>query len=265
MKPVLLAVAPVPKRSAGLPFDYAPEHIAAEVIACAESGAVMAHLHVLDAAGTETTDPAAFDETLRLIRRGSEILLQGSTGGSPEQPLGERAVSLDHALVQTASLNMGSVNFGDEVYRNPLPDVRAFAARMAGRKIRAEMEIFDLSMLYVGMDFVRRGLAPPHFNLCFGFENAMPAREEVLRFLLEQLANVPGAVVGVLHTHAKDFHFLELALNLGVDILRVGFEDATMGATGNAELVRGLRARAQAAGRPIAGIAQAKSILGVKE
>jgi len=265
MNTVMLAVAPVPKISAGIPFDYSPGHIAGEVIACACEGAVIAHLHVLDEYGNETTDLSVFDETLRLIRKESDIIIQGSTGGSPDLPLSDRSVSLEHPLVQTASLNMGSINFGDSVYLNPLPDIREFANRMRERQILAEMEIFDLSMLYVGLDFAEKQLVLPHFNFCFGFENALPAQEAVLRFMLEQLAEESGAIVGVLHNNGVDFSFLRLALNLGVDIVRTGFEDSTMGSESNAILTAGLRRQAELSGRPIADIAEAKKRLGVME
>lgn len=263
MNPVMLAVAPVPKKISGIPFDYSPNHVSKEVIACARQGAVIAHLHVLDENGNETTDLAIFDETLRLIRRESDIIIQGSTGGSPSQPISERSASLGHPLVQSASLNMGSVNFGDSVYINPMPDIRAFAELMRERKILAEMEIFDLSMLYVGLEFVKQQLAPPHFNLCFGFENAMPAREDAFRFMLEHLRNTPEAITGVLHNGASDFSFLRLALELDADIVRVGFEDAVLGAEDNAYLMLRLKEQAELTGRPIVGIDEARKRLGV--
>lgn len=264
MNPVMLAIAPVPKISSGIPFDYSPRHIADEVIACAQQGAVMAHLHVLDAEGNETTDISVFDETVRLIRMESDIIIQGSTGGSPSQPLAERCVSLEHHMVQTASLNMGSVNFGDEVYINPLPDIRAFAARMSNRKISAEMEVFDLSMIYVGMKLVKERLIPPHFNLCFGFENALPAREEILAFLMSRTHEVEDSLTGILHHGALNLSFIKTALIRGADILRVGFEDSTIGADDNEELFSALLKIAEISGRKIADISQAKLRIGVR-
>jgi 3-keto-5-aminohexanoate cleavage enzyme len=51
-----------------------------------------------------------------LIRDASDIIIQGSTGGLSELSLEERCVALNDPRVEVASLNMGSVNFSEEVY-----------------------------------------------------------------------------------------------------------------------------------------------------
>ena len=260
---VLLAAAPMPKKAVAGSFDYSPKHIAEEVLKCAEEGAVMVHLHVLDEDGHETTDLSAFHETIQMIRKESDIIIQGSTGGSTDLSIEKRSASLDYASVQTASLNMGSVNFGDAVYQNPVPDIYSFAKRMKERSIAAEMEIFDLSMLYVGIEMVEKELIPPCFNFCFGFPNAMPAKKEVLLFLLNELKENANICTGILHHGSSDFSFLRFALENGVDMVRAGFEDSRMGEQDNAGLVKKLKQQIIGSGRSLYNIMGAKNFLGI--
>lgn len=81
---VMVVVAPVshsPRSEVQNPTS--PEEVAAGVLACAEAGAGMAHLHVRDAHGNLTDKPDVFRRTLDLICRKSDIVIQGSTGGTP--------------------------------------------------------------------------------------------------------------------------------------------------------------------------------------
>ncbi|MBL7186101.1 MAG: 3-keto-5-aminohexanoate cleavage protein [Phycisphaerae bacterium] len=57
----------------------------------------------------------------------SDIIIQGSTGGLSSLSLEERCVFLKDPRVEVASLNMGSCNFGDEVYdtKRGSPDIRS--------------------------------------------------------------------------------------------------------------------------------------------
>ena len=79
---IIVAVAPVSHHiDSEAPGPVTPEEISREVIACAEAGAGMVHLHVRDRKGNQTEDLAVFTETLDLIRASSDIVIQGSTGG----------------------------------------------------------------------------------------------------------------------------------------------------------------------------------------
>jgi len=105
---VIVAVAPV-GRSVEPPAinPLTPEQVAGQVVACARAGASMVHLHVRDKEGKQTEDPTQFSKTLDLIRKNSDMIIQGSTGGLSTLSLEERCVSLDDPRVEVASLNMG--------------------------------------------------------------------------------------------------------------------------------------------------------------
>ena len=110
--PVCHVGKPVPEGSKN---PLTPEEIAADVVACAEAGASMVHLHVRDLTGEQTFDMTQFSRTLDLIRQKSDIVIQGSTGGLSTLSLEDRSVCLSEPRVEVASLNMGSVNFGESV------------------------------------------------------------------------------------------------------------------------------------------------------
>ncbi|MDC7233602.1 MAG: 3-keto-5-aminohexanoate cleavage protein [Spirochaetales bacterium] len=143
MNKILLSVAPVAKYEIpGARLPKTPEEIAAETVACAQAGAAMVHLHVRDEQGEACGTLEAYSRTLDLIRRESEIVIQGSTGGFAELSLEERCVALKEPRTQVASLNMGSTNYKDLVYINAMDDIRYWARRMKEENVIPEMEFF---------------------------------------------------------------------------------------------------------------------------
>jgi 3-keto-5-aminohexanoate cleavage enzyme len=65
------------------------------------------------------------------------VIIQISTGGAVGASISERLAPLD-LKPHMASLNMGSINFGDEVFENKPSDIEAFAKRMLELKIVPE-------------------------------------------------------------------------------------------------------------------------------
>jgi 3-keto-5-aminohexanoate cleavage enzyme len=267
---IMIAVAPVGKELDDPEVDnpLRPEAIAEQVIECAQAGATMVHLHVRDERGRPTADLTQFTRTLDLIRRESDIIIQGSTGGASNLSLEERCVSLDEPRVEVASLNMGSVNFGEGVYINTYPDIRYWAGRMRERKVLPELEVFDLSMMRTCRRFAEEGVLhmPFHFNFCLGFEGALPADAEMLAFLKSELTE--GAAWGFIHDGMRDLRLHASALGLGASAIRVGFEDGTHYAPGrkarrNVELVARAVALTEAAGLEIADVRAARRSLGL--
>ena len=81
-----------------------------------------AHLHVLDEEGHRTQNLASFWRTLALIRERGDFIVEGSMGGLTGFSTTDRCVAL-HADVEMASLNVGSVTFGQGVYINSPQDI----------------------------------------------------------------------------------------------------------------------------------------------
>ena len=113
---VMISVAPV----AATEKEIIPEKIAKDVLACYQAGAAMVHLHVRDREGRLTPDMGLLEETLRLIRRDSDIILEVSTGGVSDLTIQERCAPLYSDLVEACSLNVGSTNLGKRCTAIPL-------------------------------------------------------------------------------------------------------------------------------------------------
>jgi len=240
---IIVAVAPV-GRSVEPPAKnpLTPKEVAAQVVGCAKAGASMVHLHVRDKEGKQTEKLQDFSRTLGLIREKSDIMIQGSTGGLTTLSLEERCVSLNDPRVQVASLNMGSVNFGEDVYINRMSDIRYWAKRMEETRVIPELEVFDVGMMPAVRQLVQEGLLKPpcHFNFCLGFHWALPADPKSLFFMTSFLKE--NEEWGMIHDGMNDMSLLATAIGMGARAIRVGFEDSVFYAPGkraitNPELV----------------------------
>jgi len=268
---IIVAVAPVGKDIKPPSINpLTPEEVAREVIDCTRAGASFVHLHVRDDKGNQTEDLTQFSSTLDLIRNSSDIIIQGSTGGLSELSLEARCVALNDPRVEVASLNMGSVNFSEDVYINRLPDIRYWARRMEEANVIPELEIFEAGMLTAVAKLVEENVLKPPFTYGFplGFHYALPADANSLFFLTSSLP-VP-APWGVVHESMQDFSLLATALGMGAAAVRVGFEDSVYYAAGkaaatNAELVEKIVALIHQIGFGVATPAEARDLLGLKQ
>jgi 3-keto-5-aminohexanoate cleavage enzyme len=268
---ITVAVAPVGKDIEPPSMNpLTPEEVAREVIDCTRAGASFVHLHVRDDQGNQTEDLSQFSRTLDLIRKSSDIIIQGSTGGLSQLSLEERCVALNDPRVEVASLNMGSVNFGEDVYINRLPDIRYWARRMEETNVIPELEIFEAGMLTAVTKLLEeKVLKPPlAFGFCLGFHWALPADPNSLFFLKSSLAE--GAPWGVVHESMQDFSLLATAVGMGAAAIRVGFEDSVYYAPGkaaatNVELVEKIVSLIHQIGYEVATPVEARKLLGLKK
>jgi 3-keto-5-aminohexanoate cleavage enzyme len=228
----------------------------------------MVHLHVRDREGKQTEKLQDFSKTLDIIRKDSDIIIQGSTGGLSTLTLEERCVALNDRRVGTASLNMGSVNFGEDVYINRLPDIRYWAKRMEEAKVVPELEVFEAGMIPAVRQLVQEGvLKPPcNFNICLGFHWALPADPKSLFFMTSLLKE--NEEWGMLHDGMNDLSLLATAIGMGARSIRVGFEDSIFYAPGkaartNPELVEKAASLVRQMGCEVASPKEAREMLGV--
>ena len=251
MRKIIITVAPVCHVGKEIPTEcknpLTPEEIAEDTINCFKAGACEVHLHTRDLRGEQTFELDVFRDTIRRIREHSDMIIQGSTGGLSTLTLAERCVCLDVPEVEVASLNMGSVNFGETVYVNTLPDIRYWARRLDETNTVPEMELFDLSQVETCTSLADEGVLrrPLHYNFCVGPGNSsnLAATGRNLAFLTSLTEQ--GTSWGITHDSMKDFSMLACAIGMGASVVRIGFEDSCYYAPGrrahtNAELVERL-------------------------
>ena len=235
-----------------------------------EAGASLVHIHVRDDSGQSSSDEARFAVVQAGIRKHCPgMIVQFSTGGRG-RTADERGSSLQHRP-DMASLATGSVNFATIIYENPPPLVDDLATVMLRQEVKPEVEIFDLAMLYNARTLVDRGLlkAPVHVQFVMGIPNALPARERLLDFLIEELQDqLPGATwtAAAIGRHQLDVN--HWALKRGGHA-RTGLEDNVYFdkgrlAASNAELVKRVADLCGDYDRHPATPAEARQLLGLR-
>ncbi|MGD9054999.1 MAG: 3-keto-5-aminohexanoate cleavage protein [Desulfobacterales bacterium] len=267
---IIIAIAPTGKKIKPPSVNpLTPQDVAQQVIACEKAGASMVHMHVRDQQGKQTEDLTDFSATLDLIRKDSDIVIQGSTGGLTDLTLEQRCVALEDSRVEVASLNMGSINFGEDVYVNRMPDIRYWARRMEETRVVPELEIFAAGMLPAYIQLVEEGVLKPPYSIGFvlGVRWALPANPETL-FFMKTLLPEKDVPWGVIHAGMHDFALLATAIGVGASVVRVGFEDSPYfapdkAALTNAELVERIVSLVHQMGFEVAACDEAREILGI--
>jgi len=272
--PCIITVAitgsvPTKKDSAAVPITVAEQIESTH--AAHEAGAALVHVHVRNDDGTTTSDPDKFARFLAGVRKHCpDMIVQFSTGGRSGVGSKERGGML-HLKPEMASLTTGSVNFQKIVYENHPTLIHELATSMLANDIKAEVEIFDLAMLYNAAKLVADGLlkTPVHVQFVLGIPGALPADRQVLEFELAQLQRVlPGATWTAAGIGRHQLTVNEWTLELGGHC-RTGLEDNVRFdkerlAVSNAELVARVAKLADRFGRPVATPAQARQILGLR-
>jgi uncharacterized protein (DUF849 family) len=271
-RPVIISVAitgSVPRKKDTPAVPVTPAEQVESTQEAFEAGATIAHIHVRDDNEAPSSDPerfAAVQEGIRAHCPG--MIVQFSTGGRGRDHT-ERGAAL-YLEPDMASLATGSVNFPNMIYENHPDLIVALAQEMLSRHIKPEVEIFDVAMLYNALDLIKRGLLaePPHVQFVFGLKGALPARKQVLEFLVgeyrELVPNGTWAAAGLGRSQLEINHW---ALELGGHC-RTGLEDnirfdKSRLAASNAELVQRVAdLTAEYDGHP-ATAAEARAILGL--
>lgn len=243
-----------------------PDEIAAAAEACVRAGASIVHLHARRPDGTPTQDKAVYREIISAIRARCDVIIQVSTGGAVGMTPAERLAPVTLAP-EMATLSMGSVNFGGDVFLNHPADMAVFARTMKEHGVKPELEIFDSGMLATAERWIRKGLldSPVHVDLVLGVPGAMAATPESLMFLRSQLPD--GATWTVAGIGPAQLPLGVMAILLGGHV-RVGFEDNVFFRKGelaasNAQLVARIARISHEMERPVATPDEARAILGL--
>lgn len=189
-----------------------------------KAGAAIVHLHVRDKEGKATQNAEIFREAITLIRERCDIVVEVTTGGGVGMCDDERIQVLE-LKPEMASLDCGTVNFGDEYIVNTLPSQVRYAEKMKSYGIRPTLECFDLSHIYAANLLIEKGLVEPPFH--FGFVMNVPGGVkydvETLDFFVRRIPRGSNwTVMGIGGRASLLSHYG--AISLG-GYIRVGFED----------------------------------------
>ena len=243
--------------------------LAGAALEAEKAGASIIHLHVRDEEGKPTQNIEYFKRAIDAMKKtGVTAVIQPSTGGAAGMSWKERIqpVSLNPEM---ATLDCGTVNFGDSIFVNDLPLMRKFAEEMKKRNILPELECFDAGNINNALLLKKEGLLPGHlhFDLVLGVPGALPGSLKNLLFMVELLpfgATWTAAGIGrwqlpiAVHTILMGGH------------VRVGFEDNIYYKKGvlamsNAQLVNQVVGIAKETGRGIASPLETREILKIQK
>ncbi|MHB8075319.1 3-keto-5-aminohexanoate cleavage enzyme [Desulfosporosinus fructosivorans] len=247
-------------------LPLSPREIADEAIKVRVAGASIVHLHMRDQFGNPSQDKALFAEVISHIQTETDLIIQVSTGGAVGMNAAERVAPITLAP-EMASLSTGSVNFGDNVFSNPLPMIQEFARACQVHHVKPEIEIFEGGMIQNALTLVKQGLlhAPLHFNFVLGVPGGLPATAKNLLFLLDLIPSASTWTVSGIGRHQLSMNTLGIILGGHV---RTGFEDNIyyrkgVLAEGNAPFVSRLVNLAQTLDRSVATPLEARKLLGI--
>lgn len=247
---------------------YTVDEIVGEIVRAREAGAAIAHVHGRREDGTPTQDASVYRAILEGVRARCDVICQVSTGGAVGMAAEERIQVLE-ADPDMATLSLGTMNFGRDVFENPLPLVETFLERMKAKGVPPELEVFDAGMMATALRLFRQGLLRPpvHFDFVLGVPGGMPAEVESILYLRSRLP--AGCTFSVAAMGAGQLPMATAAILLGGHV-RVGFEDNLYYRKGelalsNAQLVERVARIAREHDVAVATPSEARELLAIPE
>ncbi|MBT5415033.1 MAG: 3-keto-5-aminohexanoate cleavage protein [Rhodospirillaceae bacterium] len=224
-------------------FPITPKQIAQACLDARQAGAAVAHIHVRDPeTGARTGDPALFREVVERIRdAGSDIIINLTTGeggrfvpseddpkvagpGTTLKHPKERLVHIEELRPDIATLDVGTFNFGEQVFMNTPAHLRYMAKTIRDLGVKPEIEVFESGHIRFALQMMEEGLIeePPLFQFCLGIPWAAPATPAAAQFMKSML---PGnAIFAGFGISRWEFSMVAEMMNIGGHC-RVGLED----------------------------------------
>ncbi len=246
---------------------FTPEAIALDVIAAAQAGAAIAHIHVRDPiTGDPDRQVAYYQEVVERVRASStDVIINLTAGmggdlviGSVENPLPLDSQQtdlvgaterLDHVRLlrpEICTLDCGTMNFGEGNYvaTNTHDTLAEMARQIQQLDVRPEIEIFDTGQLWEAKSLVDQGLidSPVMVQLCMGVKWGAP---NDLNTFMAMVNNVPDEWTFSAFSLGRDqLPYVALAAVAGGNA-RVGLEDNLYLDRGNLATNENLTTRAK--------------------
>lgn len=275
----------------GAKVPCTPQEIADEALRCYRAGASVVHIHARDEKDRTqpTGDLAIFSDIIRRIRDKCDILIQTTNGigskrdsvtGAIKRPTEEERLNL---LTLEPRQDLYSIAGGSwDFYHPGVPGKNEFSFANSTSFLRKyikgvmktgaalEFEITEASALTK----LRRladegefdaGTSRYWFDLCMGFGGMAATARELVHVVDEMKRLFPNAPWQICATHTDQFPLSTMALLMGCDIVRVGFEDNIHLPDGsvaahNGQIVEAIAGIARTFGREPATVAEARQV-----
>jgi 3-keto-5-aminohexanoate cleavage enzyme len=255
-----------PSKNPNLPTTAA--EIADSALGAWRAGAAIVHIHARLLDGTPTSSVEQFRPIVEQIRASrADVVLNLTTGSGGGRASGADRWACTDLDPELASFDCGSLNFGDRVFENSLPFLRALAEVLLEKGIKPEIECFEPGHITTALRLREEGLLeqPLHFQFILGIPGAAPATIQQLahmRSMLPPQATWSAAGIGAAQSSVSLF-----ALAAGGH-LRTGLEDNLYYRRGeladsNAQLVARLVRTCEEFDRPVATPDEARELLGL--
>jgi len=274
-----------PQQTPHLPVT--PSEIALACIEAADAGAAAVHIHVRDpASGRPSSDLGLYAEVVATIRRENpELVINLTTGpggryvpsdddpkvyaaGTTLLPPEARVEHIAALKPDICSLDLNTMNSGDQVVINTPKNVRRMAKVILDAGCVPELECFDLGDLVLAQRLIADGTipAPGLYTFVHGVNYAMPFSTQAMQAALTLIA--PGASWSAFGIGRHAFPAVAQACLLGGNV-RIGLEDTIYLKRGelarsNADLVRKARRIVEDLGGSLATPAQARTRWGLR-
>ncbi len=282
----LTGAADTPSKNPAVPVT--PKQIAESGIEAAKAGAAIVHIHVRD---PKTTGPsmelAHYKEVVDRIRdSGVDAIINLTTGAGarfvpgsndpmvpdPRSTMRSPAERVRHVVElkpEICSIDMGSINMGNYVFVNTVPQIEEIAIAIRDAGVKPEIEVFEPGHIMLSNKMVKSGhfKSPPLFQICLGVTWGAPATPETMKYMKDLL---PGdATWFTFGCAAQQFPMVAQAMLYGGHV-RVGLEDNLYLARGklapsNAALVEKAVDIIEVMGEELATAAEAREMLGLRK
>ncbi len=241
----------VPTMSPHLPVT--PDEIVEEAVAAADAGASIVHVHVRDPeTGQPTSDLELFRDVAERIADQSNVIVQPTTGGAPNQTVEERIAVVPELEPEMASCNMGSINFGlypildafdefehdwepdflegtrDFIFPNTFQSLEEILPLFQSHGTMPELECYDVGHLYNAKHFLDRGILEPpiHVQFVMGIHGGIGADQDHLAHLIQTAEKLFEDAYSFSVVGAGRMQFPLGTMSLGMNgHARVGLED----------------------------------------
>lgn len=270
MENLIVCVAPVGYWGKGDNNPLTPTEIAEETYRCYQQGASMVHLHLRDEFGNATTNTKAFEETVNLIRKRCDIIIQAPIGDSSLVDAGKRSVVLNVPQIQVSALTTGSHNIFNVAAVNTFDDIEYWLKIMQEKDIIPEINVFELGMVDNVKAFINKGLLKEgkyYYSFCLGFPGCMHTSMQNLSLLVNSIEKDTPWFYSEFGN--QSFIPVTKAISFGGNVI-VGFDaniflEPAVKARSNELLVKKSIQISKELGRKVASVQDAHKILGIEK